>query len=123
MLRRIQKALTSNTTLLLLACCGAELSASPAYSQLAYEGIRQDVEYKIYIYAKETAGNLRWRFQTKTVGYNPFTKEKMKPFYSDWQTADCASSTVDGKKVSAIAQSSADVGLAEILRTVCGYPR
>ena len=122
MLRRLRKALTGKTTIVLLACCGAELSARPACSQLAYQGIRQDVEYKIYIYAKEPAGTLRWRFQTKTVGYNPLTKVKMKPFYSDWQTADCADSTVGGKKVSAIAQSSADVGLAEILRTVCGYP-
>jgi len=123
MLRRILKTLTGKSTLVLLACCGAELSARPACSQLAYQEIRQDVEYKIYIYAKESAGALRWRFQTKTVGHNPFTKEKMKPFYSDWQTADCANSTVDGRIVAAIAQSGADVGLAEILRTVCGYPR
>jgi hypothetical protein len=103
-------------------CCVGQLER-PALSQLAYQGIRQDVEFKVYIYAKESIGALRWRFQTKTVRYNPFTKQTAKPYYSDWRIADCAESTVDGQLVSAIARSGADVGEAEVLRTVCGYSR
>jgi hypothetical protein len=123
MLSWIRDANPGKTILSLFISFCAEQSVMPALSQLAHQGIRQDVEYKVYIYAKEPMGALRWRFQTKTVGYNPFTKEVMKPYYSDWKAADCANSTVDGQIVSAIAQSGADVGLAEILRVVCGYSR
>ena len=92
------------------------LNSNPGWTQFAYEGWRQDVGYKVFIYAKESLGPGKWRFQTKSV----FSKGE-KPYYSDWRVADCYDSTLDGLIVPAIARSGAEEGQPEVLRAVCGY--
>lgn len=111
-----------NTNLLTPAALSLLIAAPMrAMAQLAYETTRQDYNTKIYIYAKENIGPGVWRFQTKAVGYNPFKKEEIKPHYSNWQTAVCHESTIDGDIVPAIARSGVEAGAPEILKAVCGY--
>lgn len=112
MLDWLAKSLPGRAILTFLSCCSTEQLVSPALSQLAYQGIRQDVEYKIYIYAKEPLGSLRWRFQIKMVGFYIVTMKEVKPYYSSWEIADCADSTIDGRVVSAIARSGVEAGQA-----------
>ena len=96
------------------------LSPSPANSQLAEEGINDlGKKYKIFIYAKESRGNGKWAFQTKTVG-----EDLSKPRYSSWQEADCWNSTIDDKLVGAVKIRPGGRGggysNAGILQAVCG---
>jgi hypothetical protein len=88
----------------------------PVNAQLAHEGMQMGVRYKIYIYSKESMGPGIWRFQTKAV-----YASGSKPYYSDWRTADCANSTIDGKTVPALAKYGYERGEPEVLRVVCGY--
>jgi hypothetical protein len=87
-----------------------------ARAQFAYEGVRMDVGYKIFIYAKESLGPGKWRFQTKAV-----YSTGGKPYFSDWRTADCYESTINGKVVPAISRYGVEAGEPEVLRAVCGY--
>lgn len=100
----------------MIAAILALIWASPGFAQLAYEGMRQGIRYKVYIYAKEAAGEGRWRFQTKAV-----YRTGAKPYYSNWREADCLRSTIDGELVTAIAQYGFQEGDAAVLKKVCGH--
>jgi len=91
------------------------LLATPVFAQLAYQGVRQDVQYKVFIYQKKSIGNGRWEFQTKTV-YD----DGSKPYYSNWQIADCFNSTIDGQVIRAISQYGYQEGESAVLLAVCG---
>ena len=99
------------------------LFTSPAHSQLAEEGINDlGNKYKIFIYAKESRGQGKWNFQTKTVA-----EGISKPYYSSWQKADCWNSTINGKFVGAVKIRPGGRGGgfsdAGILKAVCGQGR
>jgi len=94
----------------------ASLIGPEALAQLAYEGMQMGERYKIYIYAKESLGAGKWRFQTKAV-----YASGAKPFYSEWRTVDCFESTIDGKTVPAVARYGFERGEPEVLKAVCGY--
>jgi hypothetical protein len=100
------------TPLILL---GVGFAAGPVSAQFAYEGVRQDIGYKVFIYDKQSLGSGRWVFQTKAV-----YSDGSKPYYSNRQVADCYKSTIDGKVVRAIAQYGYEEGDAAVLRAVCG---
>jgi hypothetical protein len=90
--------------------------ATPAFAQqLAYQGIRQDVRYKVFIHEQKSLGGGRWKFQTKTI-YSDGTN----PHYSDPAIADCFNSTIDGELVRAIAQYGYQEGQSAVLLAVCG---
>ena len=93
-------------------------AACPSFAQFAYEGFRQDVGYKVFIYEKRSLGEGRWEFQTKAVFSNG-----SKPHFSDRRVANCSNSTIDGKVVRAIAQYGYEEGESEVLRAVCGRAR
>ncbi len=93
----------------------AVLWVSPSHAQLAYEGQYQGHPYKVFIYEKQSTGEGRWEFQTKTV-----YADGKKPYYSDRQSADCFRSTIDGRLVKALPYYSVEYGDAEVLRAVCG---
>lgn len=88
------------------------------YAQFAYQGTQTGTKYKVFIYAKESLGHGRWRFQTKAV-----SDDGSKPYYSDWRTADCFNSTVDGEVVKAINPYGYQRGAVEVLYAVCGRPK
>ena len=90
------------------------LFVGPIYAQFVYEGMRQGIKYKVFIYGKEYLGDNRWRFQTKAVYHTG-----SKPYYSDWRTADCDRSTIDGEVVRAIPQYGYQEGEAQVLYKVC----
>jgi len=90
------------------------LVVGPIHAQFVYEGMRQGIKYKVFIYAKEYLGDNSWRFQTKAVYHTG-----SKPYYSDWRTADCDRSTIDGEVVRAIPQYGYQEGEAEVLYKVC----
>lgn len=92
------------------------LFCSQANAQFAYQGNSMEGPYKIFIYAKESLGSGRWSFQTEAIFCNG-----SKPYYSDWRTADCYQSTIDGKTVPVIARSGAEFGEPDVLKAVCGY--
>jgi hypothetical protein len=96
--------------------CSAWLLGPKAAAQLAYEGVQMGERYKIYIYSKESLSAGKWRFQTKAV-----YASGGKPFYSDWRTADCFESTIDGKIVAAVARFGYERGEPEVFKAVCGY--
>jgi hypothetical protein len=84
-------------------------------AQFAYQGMQQGIKYKVFIYAKESLGDGRWRFQTKAVHDNG-----SQPYYSDWRTADCENSTVDGEVVKAINPGGYQWGAVDLIYAVCG---
>ena len=95
----------------------AAVIPSRALAQLAYQGINEEGKaYKIFIYQKFSTGPGRWTFQTKTVG-----GIHDKPYYSSWEEADCAISTVDGKVVTAIPYGTEYGGQVSVLQAVCGF--
>lgn len=101
------------------ALTAGAVSAAPlsGYAQFAYQGTQTGTKYKVFIYAKESLGDGRWRFQTKAV-----SDDGSKPYYSDWRTADCFNSTVDGEVVKAINPYGYQRGAVEVLYAVCGRP-
>jgi hypothetical protein len=88
------------------------------HAQFAYQGMQQGVKYKIFVYAKESLGEGRWRFQTKAV-----FDDGSKPYYSNWRTADCPNSTVDGQIVKAINPYGYQRGAVDVIYAVCGRPK
>lgn len=88
------------------------------YAQFAYEGMRQGIKYKVYIYDKRSLGDAKWDFQTKAV-----FSSGSKPYFSDQRIADCYNSTIDGKVVRAIPQHGYELGDGAILLAVCGMNR
>ena len=94
------------------------LHVGPALAQFAYEGMRQDVGYKVFIYEKRSLGEGKWEFQTKAVFSNG-----SKPHFSDRRIANCDDSTIDGQVVRAIPQYGYEEGESEVLRAVCGRSR
>jgi hypothetical protein len=109
---------TSRTASAAIALSVTLFSAGPSFAQFAYEGFRQDVGYKVFIYEKRSLGEGRWEFQTKAVFSNG-----SKPHFSDRRIANCYDSTIDGKVVRAIAQYGYEEGESEVLRAVCGRSR
>lgn len=101
-------------TAAMLAVVMTPLIGAPGYAQFAYEGMRQGIRYKIFVYAKEYLGNERWRFQTKAV-YSTGSK----PYFSEWRTADCENSTIDGEIIRAIPKYGYQEGEAAVLHAVC----
>jgi hypothetical protein len=88
----------------------------PGKTQLAFQGVNNEGKsYKIFIYQKYSTGPGRWTFQTKTMGGS-----LDKPYYSDWQKADCERSTVDGKLIAAIPYGTEYGGQDRVLQAVCG---
>lgn len=87
----------------------------PARAQFAYEGMRQGVGYRVYINARQSLGQGRWRFRTKAVYSNGSA-----PYVSGWRIADCYNATIDGVTVRAVAQYGYQEGEASVLRAVCG---
>ncbi len=55
-----------------MAIAGIYAYPGQSYAQFAYEGMRQGIKYKIYIYDKQSLGNGKWEFQTKAVGFPRF---------------------------------------------------
>jgi hypothetical protein len=104
-------------SVLISGVLGASSLLGPkAAAQLAYEGIRMDERYKVYIYSKESLGPGEWRFQTKAV-----FASGAKPYYSDWRTVNCFESTIDGKTVPVVARYGVETGEPEVFKAVCGY--
>lgn len=112
----MKKQITACICCLSMLCLGMA-----AKSQLAEEGINDlGNKYKIYIYSKQSLGEGKWRFQTKTVG-----ETLSKPHYSSWQEADCWNSSIDGKIIGAVKILHKGRGgghsNAGILQAVCGH--
>lgn len=101
-----------------MAIVGIYAYPAKSYAQFVYEGMRQGIKYKVYVYDKQTIGNGKWEFQTKAV-----YSSGSKPYFSDRRIADCNNSTIDGKVIRAIAQYGYEEGDAAVLRTVCGLNR
>ena len=88
------------------------LSPTPANSQLAEEGINDlGNKYKIFIYAKESRGQGKWDFQTKTVG-----EGISKPRYSSWQIAGTPLSIANS-----LEQSRSDPVVEGVVSTTLEY--
>ena len=101
-----------------MAIAGICAYPGQSYAQFAYEGMRQGIKYKVYIYDKQSLGNGKWEFQTKAV-----YSSGSKPYFSDRRIADCYNSTIDGKVVRAIAQYGYEEGDGAVLLAVCGMNR
>ena len=112
------------TTISSVATVMAILCATPPVkAQLAFENTHMGEDYKVYIYKKANIGSGRWRFQTKTVfrcGAAAMQGCKASPpNISDWQTADCDNSTIDGKTVPTVARFGYERGNTEVFKSVC----
>ena len=109
----IKKKLQASAIKVLLLILALGMN-SGVQAQLAEEGMNDlGKRYKIFIYEKRSLGRSKWLYQTKTV-----SEGKEKPYFSDWQTADCTNSTIDGKVIKAI--SGGRWNEDGILKAVCG---
>ena len=76
--------------------------------------------WEVHTQARE--GNGIIKFKTRTVfliGNTDRIDTSRKPYISDWQTADCLASKINGEVISAIDTSSRDVGKSSMLRFLC----
>ena len=76
--------------------------------------------WQVYAQAREGYGIVK--FKTRTVfliGNTDRIDTSKKPYISDWQTADCLSSKINGEVISAIDTSSRDKGNSSMLRFLC----
>jgi len=89
------------------------LAPIPAFAELIYSGMRQGINYDIYIHEKQDLGDGRWRFRTRAV------YSRGADYYSPWRTADCNKSTIDGKLVPAIARYGYEEGEPKLIRAIC----
>ena len=76
--------------------------------------------WQIYTQTREGVGIVK--FKTRTVfliGNTDRIDTSRKPYISDWQTADCLASKINGEVISAIDTSSRDEGNSSMLRFLC----